>query len=201
VSSGSSVVSLEVDGYDDAAHGRVDVLHKADGIYFRYYQDDRGASDSFTFHLPMVVLMGGSTSFRPLLWSDMLFGYRWDRWLLARYLERGERILFDTGWVVHLGVANVSLSFAADTARGLSALSIRQNVIIDLRNAASSVIQPDPAAPSMRLFHIEKGGHLTLRNVSVQGGVAAPSDDGAGVGGAFFNEGAVDFGQCHRVRE
>jgi len=32
----------------------------------------------------------------------------------------------------------------------------------------------------MRLFHIEKGGHLTLRNVSVQGGVAAPSDDGAG---------------------
>ena len=56
-----------------------------------------------------------------------------------------------------------------------------------------ATIQLATNASPMRFFHIMPGASLTLSNLTLSGGMADPSEYGAGSGGAIYNEGSLDL--------
>jgi VCBS repeat-containing protein len=100
------------------------------------------------------------------------------------------------GWAITLldyGSSLFDLTTADDTVDGPSAFVIYQDVVIDGTELPGATLQIDPNAPPMRFFHIMPGASLTLSNLTLIGGIANPSDYGAGSGGAIYNEGSLDL--------
>jgi hypothetical protein len=101
------------------------------------------------------------------------------------------------GWTITLspGIDSpvINLSSADDTVEGPSAFVIYQNVIIDGSAVPGATIQLATNASPMRFFHIMPGASLTLSNLTLSGGMADPSEYGAGSGGAIYNEGSLDL--------
>jgi PKD repeat protein len=93
------------------------------------------------------------------------------------------------GWQIAL-YSDIDLTSAGDNSAGPSAFAISQNVTI---NGYGATISLDPNASPMRFFHVLPGGSLTLVDVVLSGGIAGPSDYGAGKGGAIYNEGSLNL--------
>jgi hypothetical protein len=98
----------------------------------------------------------------------------------------------------------IALTTASDSAAGPSGLGITSDITIDGLAGGITIARSD-AAPSMRLFYVAPTGRLTLRRLTLHGGVArgangggvfsssfnAGGGGGAGLGGAIFNRGAL----------
>ncbi|MBE2201153.1 MAG: CSLREA domain-containing protein, partial [Anaerolinea sp.] len=96
----------------------------------------------------------------------------------------------------------ISLTTIGDTTLGPTALGITSNITI-LGDANDGLtIERSGSAPDMRLFYVSAGGNLTLKYLTLQGGLARGFAGGtafnggtgggaAGVGGAIFNRGSV----------
>jgi VCBS repeat-containing protein len=84
----------------------------------------------------------------------------------------------------------------SDATRGDSAFLIAGDVTIDGSDTPDLVLRRSADAPAMRLFRVAPGAKLTLRNLTVEGGLAA-------LGGAIYNEGTVILDgatlQAHRA--
>jgi len=96
----------------------------------------------------------------------------------------------------------IRLSTAADTDFLASALLVTSTITIEGLTAPSTVtIARDTSVANLRLFYVKgSGSSLTLRNLTIQDGLARGGDGGsgsagggggAGLGGAIFNEGTL----------
>ena len=97
-----------------------------------------------------------------------------------------------------------ALTTPHDSAAGLSGFGITSDITID-GSAGGITVARSNAAPNMRLFYVAPTGSLTLRRLTLQGGVARGAHGGgvastsflggggggAGLGGAIFNRGAL----------
>lgn len=100
----------------------------------------------------------------------------------------------------------IALSQIGNGTVGRSALIVTAKVLIVGPSGNSGVtIARDAAAPAMRLFYVQSGGELTLRNLSLGNGLArggsggsgeSAGGGGAGLGGMLFNDGAVQIVGC-----
>jgi hypothetical protein len=92
----------------------------------------------------------------------------------------------------------IELSELADTAIGPTALLISSPITIE--GNLNGITIERAAASELRLFRVVVGGSLTLESINIAGGIArgaagteiAP-DGGAGLGGAIYNQGAVEI--------
>lgn len=98
----------------------------------------------------------------------------------------------------------IALTTASDSAAGPSGLGVTSDITIDGLTGGITIARSD-AAPIMRLFYVAPAGRLTLRRLTLRGGVArgangggvfsssfnAGGGGGAGMGGAIFNRGAL----------
>ena len=99
----------------------------------------------------------------------------------------------------------LELTTVGDTTVGPSALAITGSVEIDGPVLADGglTIAASPTVPEMRLFYVAPGGNLTLRDLTLSGGVAMQGFEGssaegagggaAGMGGAIYNRGALSI--------
>lgn len=96
----------------------------------------------------------------------------------------------------------ISLTTIGDTTLGPTALGITSNITILGDTNDGLTIERSGSAPDMRLFYVSAGGNLTLKYLTLQGGLARGFAGGtafnggtgggaAGVGGAIFNRGSV----------
>ena len=90
---------------------------------------------------------------------------------------------------------------------GDCALSVNSEILIQGDERRGLTITRDPAAPYMRLFTVKSGGSLTLRNLTLSGGVARGGNGGggglsgsggggAGLGGAILVGGVLTVENC-----
>jgi CSLREA domain-containing protein len=96
----------------------------------------------------------------------------------------------------------ISLATIGDTTLGPTALGVTSNITI-LGDANEGItIERNSSAAEMRLFYVSPGAALTLKYLTLQGGLARGYDGGvawtggsgggaAGVGGAIFNRGTL----------
>ena len=95
----------------------------------------------------------------------------------------------------------IDLSTAGDSSLGASALAVTSETTIEgpTGNDGVTIARAD-SAPNMRLFLVTQSGDLTLRNLTLSGGLARGGNGGsignagggaAGLGGAVVNEGAL----------
>ena len=105
----------------------------------------------------------------------------------------------DPGYDAGTGIYTIALSTIGDGTFGPSALLIDKALTID--GGANKITISRGASGSLRLFHINSGGNLTLRNVTVsnglaQGGSSAWGGAAAGLGGAIVNAGTLTIDRC-----
>ncbi len=108
-----------------------------------------------------------------------------------------DTITFDSS----LAGQTVNLTTSGDGTFGPSALAVTSEISIEGPSGADGVtIARGDAAPNMRLFIVKQSGDLTLRNLTLRGGLARGGNGGstgnagggaAGLGGAIVNEGAL----------
>ena len=98
----------------------------------------------------------------------------------------------------------IALTTAHDSAAGPSGLGVTSDITIAGLAGGITIARGD-AAPTMRLFYVAPTGSLTLRRLTLHGGVARGANGGgafsisfvggggggAGLGGAIFNRGAL----------
>lgn len=96
----------------------------------------------------------------------------------------------------------ISLNTVGDTTLGPAAFGVTSNVTI-LGDANQGItIERNNTAPWMRIFYVGTGGTLTLKYLTLQGGMVLGSQGGAamnggsggasaGMGGAIFNQGIL----------
>ncbi len=101
----------------------------------------------------------------------------------SNYVAGGTQIALSTNLII-------DLTSADDQVEGPSAFEIQQNVTI---YGNGSTMQLDTNASPMRFFHVMPGASLTLVDLTLTGGIAAPSPYGEGDGGAIYNEGTVNL--------
>lgn len=89
----------------------------------------------------------------------------------------------------------IALGTADDVSVGPSAFAISKNVTISGESLKRIVLERNSGASDMRLFYVKSGGSLTLKNITLRGGVAKGGKGGnlgggaAGLGGAVYNAG------------
>jgi hypothetical protein len=117
-----------------------------------------------------------------------------------------DSIVFDPS----LAGATIDLSIAGDSTLGPSALAITSEVAIDGTAAPLLTISRNSGLARLRLFYVSSGGTLQLKNITLANGVArgfeggathrgGTGGGGAGLGGAIFNEGALEIVQSTLV--
>lgn len=87
----------------------------------------------------------------------------------------------DSGYDANTGVYTIGLTTAADETYGRSALLVSSNVTLDGGQSRITITR-DASAPAMRLFQVAPGGDLTVRRLTLAGGVAQGGNGGAGAG-------------------
>lgn len=101
-----------------------------------------------------------------------------------------------------LAGGTISLSIIGDTTLGPTAFGITSNVSIVGDATRGIIIERSSSAPEMRLFYVSASGVLSLKYLTLRGGVARGFDGGggvnggsgggaAGVGGAIYNRGGL----------
>jgi CSLREA domain-containing protein len=96
----------------------------------------------------------------------------------------------------------ISLATIGDTTLGPTALGVTSNITILGDSNEGITIERSSSAADMRLFYVGAGASLTLKDLTLQGGIARGYDGGAalyggtgggaaGVGGAIFNRGTL----------
>jgi hypothetical protein len=92
------------------------------------------------------------------------------------------------------GTATVTI--VSDATYGASAFLITSNITIQ-GSANVNTIARNLAGVEMRLFSVESGGTLTLKELNITGGQAyGDSGGGDGLGGAIFNLGTLEIEGC-----
>ncbi len=97
---------------------------------------------------------------------------------------------FDT--IEIMGAGAIVVSSAVDNTYGPSAFLIDKGPLIIEGNGVT--IERDAGAPELRLFRISPGGEVTLRNVTLAGGLARGGDGGGGRQRGGDGGGAVGLG-------
>ncbi len=85
----------------------------------------------------------------------------------------------------------ITLSTKGDSSVGSSAFLVSSTIVIDGPTGSSIGITLSAAGASMRLFIVAGTGNLTLQDLTLSGGTAQALTEGAGLGGAIYNEGAL----------
>ncbi|NEO86795.1 MAG: CHAT domain-containing protein [Spirulina sp. SIO3F2] len=80
-----------------------------------------------------------------------------------------------------------AINDTTDGANGLPSITADSSSSLTI-NGFGSTIERDTSGPNFRLFHISKGGNLTLNDLTVRNGFANVSGSGSN-GGAIFNSG------------
>lgn len=119
--------------------------------------------------------------------------------------QSGTTITFSNG-LFSLQPGMVNLATVADTSYGPSALIVTNQITIAGPAGSNGVvIARSNGAPAMRLFIVQEGASLTLKNVTLADGLAqggtggsgyqrgGGGGGGAGMGGAIFNLGTLDL--------
>ncbi len=96
----------------------------------------------------------------------------------------------------------VTLTSVSDNTFGPSAFAVSGSLIIDGGTGGITISQNNPTSPTggMRLFYVKNTGNLTLRNLTLSGGLARGGSGGAGggaagLGGAIVNAGTLNISQ------
>ncbi|HEX4118984.1 MAG TPA: Ig-like domain-containing protein [Verrucomicrobiae bacterium] len=99
----------------------------------------------------------------------------------------------------------ILLTNAGDTNFGASAFGLSNNVVIDAQGAPGLIVACATSASPMRLFRVNAGAQVALRNITLtngdaQGGNGADGvagegagGGGAGLGGAIFSQGSLSL--------
>lgn len=121
---------------------------------------------------------------------------------LADVNPRGATITFDSSLFVE-GPATIDLSLVGDTTYGPTAFVISRPVEIDGPTGTQGVtIERASSVSNLRLFYVDAGGSLTLKDLTLSDGVAQGADavgfhsgggggGAAGLGGAILNQGSL----------
>ncbi|MDB5313157.1 MAG: hypothetical protein JWO38_7359, partial [Gemmataceae bacterium] len=94
--------------------------------------------------------------------------------------------------------ATIGLSSIGDSSLGPSALLVATPVTI---RGSGQTISRGPGAPGFRLFAVGPTGSLTLAGLTLSGGLAQGGGSGSGgagvgLGGAVYNQGALQILDC-----
>ncbi|MHC4471913.1 MAG: hypothetical protein ACYS99_13215, partial [Planctomycetota bacterium] len=107
-----------------------------------------------------------------------------------------------------LAGGTMSARFVGDTTFGPSSFFIYTEITIEGDETAGITIEREAGTDEMRLFYVSSQGSLTLRNLTLAGGLAQGGNGGvgkqrgaggggaAGLGGAIFNEGSLTLDSC-----